>query len=84
MLTPVSSFSGPGFDHISSVTAGHPTVSKAAVFDIITPDLLTGPSAAAAEAISIVNDCLNKFANLGQQYEIHISHSKSQSFCIPV
>ncbi|KAI0954220.1 hypothetical protein AcV7_007513 [Taiwanofungus camphoratus] len=59
-----------------TVTAGHPTVSKAAVFDIITPDLLTGPSAAAAEAISIVNDCLNKFANLGQQYEIHISHSK--------
>ncbi|PCH37122.1 Serine/threonine-protein kinase [Wolfiporia cocos MD-104 SS10] len=56
--------------------AGHPRVAKAAVFDIITPDLFTGPSAAAAEAIAIASDCLNSFANLGQYYEIHITHSK--------
>lgn len=55
-------------------------MSKAAVFDIITPDIRTGPSAAAAEAISIVNDCLDCFATLGQHYEIYISHSKSMSF----
>ncbi|OCH91731.1 Serine/threonine-protein kinase [Obba rivulosa] len=59
-----------------SVVSGHPRMSKAAVFDIITPDLRTGLSAAAAEAISIVNDCLNCFATLGQHYDIHISHSK--------
>lgn len=63
-----------------SVTAGHPRVAKAAAFDIITPDLLMGPSASAAEAISILNDCLNTFANLGQLYEIHISHSNSKMF----
>lgn len=58
-----------------NVTAGHPRVAKAAVFDIISPDVVTGPSAAAAEAIAIISDCLNNFANLGQLYEIHISHS---------
>ncbi|OBZ78007.1 Serine/threonine-protein kinase gcn2 [Grifola frondosa] len=65
-----------------NVVAGHPRASKAAVFDIITPDLTTGPSAAAAEAISIVNDCLDNFANLGQYYEIHISHSKILEFAL--
>ncbi|CCM05314.1 uncharacterized protein FIBRA_07528 [Fibroporia radiculosa] len=55
---------------------GHPKVAKVAVFDIITPDLDFGPSAAAAEAMAIVNDCLNNFAGLGQIYEIHISHSQ--------
>ncbi|KZT06721.1 Serine/threonine-protein kinase [Laetiporus sulphureus 93-53] len=59
-----------------NIIAGHPRVAKAAVFDIISPDLLMGPSAAAAEGISIVNECLNKFANVGQYYEIHISHSR--------
>lgn len=63
----------------TSVTAGHPRVAKAAVFDIISPDVVTGPSAAAAEAIAIISDCLNNFANLGQLYEIHISHSMSKS-----
>ncbi|TFY68401.1 hypothetical protein EVJ58_g1031 [Rhodofomes roseus] len=60
-----------------NVISGHPRVSKAAVFDIITPDLVVGPTAAAAEALSIAHDCLNNFANLGQLYEIHISHSKN-------
>ncbi|KAH9923827.1 uncharacterized protein B0H18DRAFT_1013542 [Fomitopsis serialis] len=59
-----------------NVVSGHPRVAKAAVFDIITPDLVVGPTAAAAEALSIVNDCLNNFANLAQLYEIHISHSR--------
>ena len=57
---------------------GHPQVAKAAVFDIITPDLVVGPTAATGEALSIVNDCLNNFASLGQYFEIHISHSKSE------
>ncbi|KZT71101.1 Serine/threonine-protein kinase [Daedalea quercina L-15889] len=59
-----------------NVVSGHPRVAKAAVFDIITPDLVVGPTAAAGEALSIVNDCLNNFANLGQMYEIYISHSR--------
>ncbi|KAL6299472.1 kinase-like domain-containing protein [Sparassis latifolia] len=59
-----------------NMVAGHPRVMKTAVFDIITPDMETGPSAAAAEAIAIVSECLNKFANLAQSYVIHISHSK--------
>jgi len=45
------------------------------VFDIITPDIVSGQSAAAAEAIAIVNNCLEGFANL-DHYEIHISHTK--------
>ncbi|EKM52933.1 uncharacterized protein PHACADRAFT_259100 [Phanerochaete carnosa HHB-10118-sp] len=66
--------------HISDIyrpdpVAGHPKASKAAVFDIITQDLECGPSAAIAEAIAIVNDCLDSFANL-EKYEIHLSHSK--------
>ena len=59
--------------------AGHPKASKTAVFDIITQDLESGPSAATAEAISIVNDCLDSFANL-DKYDIHLSHTKSTSF----
>ncbi|KAH9943970.1 hypothetical protein B0H21DRAFT_747282 [Amylocystis lapponica] len=57
------------------LVGGHPKVFKAAVFDIITPDLVTGPSAASAETILIVNDCFNRFANLAQSYEIHVSHT---------
>ncbi|KAI0777469.1 Serine/threonine-protein kinase [Trametes elegans] len=59
-----------------NVIAGHPRTSKVAVFDIITPDLITGPTAATSEAISIVSDCLDNFGNLWQHYEIHLSHSK--------
>ncbi|KAI0828484.1 Serine/threonine-protein kinase [Trametes gibbosa] len=58
-----------------NVIAGHPRASKVAVFDIITPDLITGPTAATAEAISIVSECLDNFGNLWQHYEIHLSHS---------
>lgn len=60
-----------------SAVAGHPRVSKAAVFDIITPDLINGPIAASAEVLALVNDCLNSFPTLADNYEVHISHSKS-------
>ncbi|KAI0653862.1 Serine/threonine-protein kinase [Cubamyces menziesii] len=58
-----------------NVIAGHPRASKVAVFDIITPDNITGLSAATSEAISIISDCLDNFGNLWQHYEIHLSHS---------
>ncbi|KAI8973080.1 Serine/threonine-protein kinase [Trametes punicea] len=58
-----------------NVISGHPRSSKVAVFDIITPDLITGPTAATSEAISIVSDCLDNFGNLWQHYEIHLSHT---------
>lgn len=61
---------------VSSPVAGHPKVQKAAVFDIITPDLLVGPIAAGAEIIALANDCLNSFPNLAPNYDIHISHSR--------
>lgn len=63
----------------SSMVSGHPRMSKVAVFDIITPDLEWGPAASAAEVISILHACLNTFANIGQHYDIHISHSKGMS-----
>ncbi|RDB27411.1 eIF-2-alpha kinase GCN2 [Hypsizygus marmoreus] len=56
--------------------AGHPKVQKAAVFDIITPDLAMGPIASGAELIAVAHDCLNSFPNLAPNYDIHISHSK--------
>ena len=62
---------------ISSQPAGHPRASKVAVFDIITPDLVTGPNAAAAEGIAIINDCLDMFGDLSQHYVVLVSHSKS-------
>jgi len=62
-----------------SPVAGHPKVQKAAVFDIITPDLLAGPIAAGAEIIALANDCLNSFPNLSPNYDIHISHSRSKA-----
>jgi eukaryotic translation initiation factor 2-alpha kinase 4 len=62
---------------LNSLSArSHPRTFKMAVFDMITPDLETGPFAAAAELITIVNECLNTFPGLDQNYEIHISHSK--------
>jgi eukaryotic translation initiation factor 2-alpha kinase 4 len=60
-----------------SPVSGHPKVQKAAVFDIITPDLLSGPIAAGAEIIALANDCLNSFPNLSPNYDIHTSHSRS-------
>ncbi|KAH7905298.1 kinase-like domain-containing protein [Hygrophoropsis aurantiaca] len=55
---------------------GHPKVTKAAVLDIITPDISGGLVAAGAEMLMLLNDCLQTFPNLAQSYEIHISHSK--------
>ncbi|RPD79604.1 Serine/threonine-protein kinase [Lentinus tigrinus ALCF2SS1-7] len=67
--------------HISDIyrpnlAPGHPRVSKVAVFDIITPDLVNGPTAGAAEGIAIINSCLDIFGDLSQNYMIVISHSK--------
>ena len=62
-----------------SPIAGHPKVLKAAVFDIITPDLEYGPVAASVEIIAVANGCLDSFPNLAQHYDIHISHSKCES-----
>lgn len=51
---------------------------KAAVLDIITPDMRSGMVAAGAELILLLSDCLRSFPNLSQIYEIHISHSRSE------
>ncbi|KDR70022.1 hypothetical protein GALMADRAFT_255390 [Galerina marginata CBS 339.88] len=59
-----------------NIVPGHPKFTKAALFDIITPDLKAGPRAACAELIAVVNDCLENFPNLSQHYDIHISHTK--------
>ncbi|KAF8920390.1 hypothetical protein CPB85DRAFT_1429191 [Mucidula mucida] len=65
--------------HISNayrvIGPGHPKPHKAAVFDIITPDLTAGPTAAGAEILAVVNNCLNTFPHLGDRYEIFMSHS---------
>jgi len=58
----------------------HPKAQKVAMFDIITPDLETGPAAATGELVTLVNDCLGRFPLLSQNYDIHISHSASQYF----
>lgn len=63
-----------------SPVPGHPRVTKAAVFDIITPDLTFGAIAAGAEILSMISDLLNSFPNLALGYEIHISHSTSECF----
>ena len=62
-----------------SPVAGHPKVLKAAVFDIISPELEYGAVAAGAEIIAVASDCLDSFPNLAQNYDIHISHSKCES-----
>lgn len=49
---------------------------KAAIFDIITPDITNGQCVATAEAIAVVNSCMESFANLNN-YEIRVSHTKS-------
>ncbi|KAF8170288.1 kinase-like domain-containing protein [Mycena galopus ATCC 62051] len=66
--------------HIADVyrenaVAGHPRSQKAALFDIISTDVTSGPIAAAAEIIAVANDVLDSFPNLHENYEIHISHS---------
>lgn len=61
-----------------SPVAGHPKSMKAAVFDIVTHDLVSGPIAAGAEIVSVINDVLNCFPNLALSYDIHVSHSNSK------
>ena len=59
---------------------GHPVTLPAAVFDIITPDIVHGPQVASAEIISMVHKCLALFPNLSNNYEIIVSHSNSMEF----
>ena len=63
-----------------SAIPGHPKVVKAAVIDVVTPDTEHGPRASTAEMLRIIDDCLNIFPSLAQQYQIHISHSRSKSW----
>ncbi|KAG9310494.1 hypothetical protein JVU11DRAFT_9640, partial [Chiua virens] len=51
---------------------------KAAVLDIITPDMKNGMTAAGTEIILLLSDCLRSFPTLAQTYEIHISHSRTE------
>lgn len=62
-----------------SPVPGHPIMMKAAVLDIITPDMKNGMTAAGAEIILLLSDCLRSFPNLALSYEIHVSHSRSES-----
>ena len=69
--------------HIADVykpnaVAGHPKVFKAAVFDIISPDIENGSIASSAEVLALIHDCLCSFPGLSDTYEVHISHSKSK------
>lgn len=50
---------------------------KAAIFDIITQDLEHGPVAAGAEMIAVMNNIMNSFPNLNQNYVMQVSHSTS-------
>ncbi|KAF5357565.1 hypothetical protein D9757_013020 [Collybiopsis confluens] len=66
--------------HLSSIyrpslIPGHPKVWKAGVFDIITPDHVSGPIAAGAEILAVAHDVLESFPNLIPTYELHVSHS---------
>lgn len=63
-----------------SPVAGHPKVAKCAVLDIITPDIKDGPTAAAAEILTIVKEVLNSFPTLDESYQIHISHTSRTFF----
>ncbi|KAJ7874765.1 kinase-like domain-containing protein [Mycena olivaceomarginata] len=66
LLVPFARLAAKGnISRIKRAVAGHPKSQKAALFDIISTDVASGPIAAAAEIIAIAND----------NYEIHISHS---------
>ena len=71
-LSPTSS---PSLTALCSSVSGHPGVTKAAVFDIITADTTSRIIASGAELILLLSDCLHSFPTLTQNYEIHISHS---------
>ncbi|KAH8114389.1 kinase-like domain-containing protein [Phellopilus nigrolimitatus] len=55
---------------------GHPVVSTAAIFDIITPDTVHGLEVGSAEMITLMDECLGMFPNLANNYQVHVSHSK--------
>ncbi|KAL5519904.1 hypothetical protein ACEPAG_1564 [Sanghuangporus baumii] len=60
----------------------HPSVSSAAIMDIISPDTSMGLHAATAEIITLMDECLSTFPNLAKIYQIHVSHSKISEIVI--
>jgi eukaryotic translation initiation factor 2-alpha kinase 4 len=58
--------------------AEHPKAQKAAVFDIITTDRVSGAAASTAEMIVVANRILDSFPTLSSSFEIHVSHSTSE------
>ena len=62
-----------------STGGGHPVVRKAAVVDIITPDLTMGAQPATAELLGVTDRCLNAFPGHElADYVIHITHTKGR------
>ena len=61
---------------------GHPKVLKTAVFDIVTPDVVSGVVASVAELLAMMSEVLDVFPSLSKNYEIHISHTASA--CNPI
>ncbi|KIJ54354.1 hypothetical protein M422DRAFT_73814 [Sphaerobolus stellatus SS14] len=60
----------------NSMGGGHPSIRKAAVVDVITPDLSMGAQPAIAELLGIADRCLNAFpVSEFSSYVIHITHT---------
>ncbi|KAF8580136.1 Serine/threonine-protein kinase [Ramaria rubella] len=60
----------------ASLGGGHPNVRKAAVVDVITPDLTMGAQPAVAELLGIADQCLNAFPGPEfSDYVVHITHT---------
>ncbi|KAF8527423.1 hypothetical protein BU17DRAFT_81573 [Hysterangium stoloniferum] len=60
----------------TSLGGGHPNVRKAAVVDIITPDLTLSAAPAVAELLGIADQCLNAFPGPElQDYVIQVTHT---------
>jgi len=55
---------------------GHPNIRKAAVVDVITPDVAMGAQPAIAELLGIADQCLNVFPGSDfSDYVVHITHT---------
>ena len=57
--------------------SGHPQSMKAAIFDIITPDLEHGLAAGVSEAMCIVDECVALFPGMQDaEFEVVLTHTK--------
>lgn len=61
-----------------SVPGTHPRAMKFAVCDVITPDIAMGPLASTAEMLTITQEILAAFPTCSQNFDLCVSHSKSQ------